>query len=156
MQNNLTDCKLSFFSSTTGFDISCLLSCNLHEMSNLLCRLLKNLPSVLSVNWPYARYYIYVCVCVLFGRKVIFKNPSVITRRCLDIASISVLTFRVLHRWILRPFYFLYLVLLTRYSTQSYYTDTELTTPGSKIFFLNLGRQAKEQLAQFLKLDTVM
>ena len=119
-------------------------------MSNLLfcekpenvskCRLLKNLPSVLSVNWAYAGYYnIYMFYSGVKSTSTIHQS------RCLDVSSISVLTFRVLPRWISRHRH------LTRYSAQSHYTDTELTTPGSKNFFLNLGLQAKEQLAQFLK-----
>ena len=38
----------------------------------------------------------FVCLFVLFGLYVTFNNFSVISRRCLDVAGSSMLTFRVL------------------------------------------------------------
>ena len=38
----------------------------------------------------------FVCLFVLFGLYVAFYNLSVISRRCLDVAGSSMLTFRVL------------------------------------------------------------
>ena len=40
---------------------------------------------------------------------------------------------------------------MTWYSTQSHYTDTELTSSDSWLYFLNAECQAKEQLVPFLK-----
>ena len=40
---------------------------------------------------------------------------------------------------------------LTWYSTQSHYTDTELTSSDSLIYFLNAEHQTKEQLVPFLE-----
>ena len=75
-----------------------------------------------------------------------FNNLSVISRRCLDVAGSSMLTFRVrCLTEISHPRY------LTGYSTQSHYTDIELTSSDSYLYFLNAERQAKEQLVPYLK-----
>ena len=44
-----------------------------------------------------------VCLFVLFGLYVAFNNLSVKSRRCLDVAGSSMLTFRVLPHWNVTP-----------------------------------------------------
>ena len=84
-----------------------------------------------------------VLLCVWFGLNVAFNKLSVISRRCLDVAGSSMLTFRVLPHWNITP--------------QTLWHDI----PPSHIILtlswpvllnlLNTERQAKEQQVPFLK-----
>ena len=84
-----------------------------------------------------------MCFCVLFGLYVAFNNLSVISRRCLDVAGSSLLTFRVLPHWNITPqtldMIFHPVTLYWHWADQFY------------LFFLNAECQAKEQLVPILK-----
>ena len=47
--------------------------------------------------------WVMLCLFVWFGLNLAFNNLSVISRRCLDVAGSSMLTFRVLPHWNIMP-----------------------------------------------------
>ena len=69
-----------------------------------------------------------------------FNTRSVISRRCLDVAGRSMLTFRVPTE-ISRPIHLIW------YSSQSHHTVTDVLIPSSTFLMLT----AKEQLVSFIK-----
>ena len=76
--------------------------------------------------WMVVLFVIYPCFgAPCFGASGFTSLSAVISRRCLDVARSSMLTFIMLPHWNITPRHF------TWYSTQTHYTETELTSSES-------------------------
>ena len=99
------------------------------------CNICQNafLPAKFETHIKINTDLLFVClfVCFIWALHVAFNNLSVILQQCLDVAGSSVLTFRVLLTGISCPRQ------LTWYSTQSHYTDIELTSSSSTFLMLS-------------------
>ena len=114
-------------------------------------KLIESHPKAIPAKFHLNSSCLFVCLFDSFGLNVAFNNLSVISRRCLDVAGSSILSFRMLPHWniTLQTLWHdippSHIILTLRWPVLALLTAL---VPWPQLL-LNAERQTKEQLVPF-------